>query len=227
MLLSHTQKFIYFHIPKTGGSSMSWQLQSLLETPGPLPTEEELDSGWQDKLHFDGRQHSSYKTNRKICMSHPDYYKFAFVRNPWDLTLSWYTSLSRSWSNEHLDVDNFSKEGMKNFLRLYLFPQSISDWWNHFVKLNKGYRKLVSTPQGTYITDENGCSQLDFIARFESYEKDSRFLFQRFGLNVDEEVQINRSRHGKLDYRDFYDDESRKLIADRFRNDIELFGYEF
>jgi hypothetical protein len=52
-------------------------------------------------------------------------------------------------------------------------------------------------------------------------------LLNRLGVSAPEDARINQSRHGRLDYKDFYDAESRDWIARRFRRDIELFGYEF
>jgi hypothetical protein len=144
MLLSHEKRFIYFHIPKTGGSSLTWLFRDALATPGPLPAADDRGPGWQDRYHFDGRQHSAYRENAKLVREHGDYFRFAMVRNPWDLALSWYTSLSRQTHDEHLGTESFSPEGFKQFLRENLFPRSLKDWWLRAGK-DRGYRVRPTT----------------------------------------------------------------------------------
>jgi hypothetical protein len=65
------------------------------------------------------------------------------------------------------------------------------------------------------------------VARFERYDQDMAALLNRLGADAPGEAKINQSRHGRLSYRDFYDNESKDWIARRFGRDIELFGYEF
>jgi hypothetical protein len=58
--------------------------------------------------HIDGDQHSRYLDNIALCKKYDDYFKFAFVRNPWDLAISWYLSLSKH-KPDTVNSDNFKK----------------------------------------------------------------------------------------------------------------------
>ena len=49
MLVSDNHKFVFIHIPKTGGSSMTAVLAPFLRKPKPVPPDG--THGWQDRHH--------------------------------------------------------------------------------------------------------------------------------------------------------------------------------
>ncbi|WP_190287947.1 sulfotransferase family 2 domain-containing protein [Marichromatium sp. AB31] len=226
MLLSHHRRFVYFHIPKTGGSSLTSVFRDDLDTRASLAGLDARAPGWQDRCHFDGRQHSTYRDNARLLARYPDYFRFAFVRNPWDLALSWYIALARASPDEPLGSTHLSGPGFKQFLRRALRPRAPGDWlaWASQAPV---HRFMIGRSQSDYVTDRAGRLQIDFLARFEHYQEDLTALCDHLGLAPPAPEHFNRSRHGRLDYREFYDTHSRDWIARRFRRDIELFGYRF
>ena len=53
---------------------------------------------------------------------------------------------------------------------------------------------------------------------------------QKTRTDADLSAALSQGRENQVvrqDYRGFYDDESRELVANRFRRTIELFGYRF
>ena len=62
------------------------------------------------------------------------------------------------------------------------------------------------------------------MGRFERLEDDARVIFDRLGIRATVPHQ-NRSRHEH--YRQYYDDHTRALIEEHFRDDIDAFGYSF
>lgn len=76
MLVSDTEKFIFFHVPKSGGTSVHGFFKEKY--------------GWQDDpppvLH-----HMKAKDYMKFHPEKTSYFKFAFVRNPFDRLLSAYS----------------------------------------------------------------------------------------------------------------------------------------
>ena len=70
-MISHKYKFIFTEIPKTGTTSIC----GILEKTGVPPTRKHLDLFQYRKLHPE---------------IYPEYFKFSFVRNPWDRTVSLY-----------------------------------------------------------------------------------------------------------------------------------------
>ena len=77
MLISHSHKLIFIHIQKTGGSTIS----------------EILSKNFPDICQFKAKHDFAIQGTGELC-EWKDYYKFAFVRNPWDRLVSWYTMIN-------------------------------------------------------------------------------------------------------------------------------------
>jgi hypothetical protein len=65
---------------------------------------------------------------------------------------------------------------------------------------------------------------VDFIGRYENLAADYAVVKERLSLSADL-PHTNRSSHGS--YRDYYTDETRAIVADRYARDIAHFGYRF
>jgi hypothetical protein len=79
-------------------------------------------------------------------------------------------------------------------------------------------------PQAKFVCDERGTCLVDFLGRFERLEQDFAAIAERLRIGA-ELAWHNRSTHE--DYRQYYNDQSRQLVAELYREDIEAFGYEF
>jgi chondroitin 4-sulfotransferase 11 len=71
---------------------------------------------------------------------------------------------------------------------------------------------------------QSGGRSVDFIGHFERIEHDFQYICQRIGIEATL-PHLNRSNH--TDYHDYYDDETRELVATKYARDIEAFGYKF
>ena len=183
---------IFIHIPKAAGTSVT---QTLFERTA-------RHVAWQEY-----HRANTGKFRR--------YFKFAFVRNPWDRLVSTYfflkaggsMSLDRTWAEQHL-------------ARFAEFDQFVVDWltpsnaasWVHF------------RPQHTWICDEARHCQMNFVGRFEHIERDFQVVATRIGCTR-MLVKGNRSEHRH--YADYYTAETRDRVAEVYATDIELFGYEY
>jgi hypothetical protein len=65
---------------------------------------------------------------------------------------------------------------------------------------------------------------VDFIGKFEEISDDWAYIAGVIGCGT-KLPHENRSVHGH--YRDYYDAESKKIVAEIYRRDINIFGYEF
>ena len=82
MLVSDSHKFVFHHVPKTAGSSITAALAPYCNLwKGTLPEDKH---GWQVKFHNVGL-HLPVKEVINSVSDYPrEYYSFAFVRNPFE-----------------------------------------------------------------------------------------------------------------------------------------------
>ena len=66
---------------------------------------------------------------------------------------------------------------------------------------------------------------VDFVGRYENLKEDWAKICR--ALNVPALPLGRENQVVRQDYRVFYDDESRELVAKRFARTIKLFGYRF
>ena len=68
-------------------------------------------------------------------------------------------------------------------------------------------------------------SLTDQIGRVEEMQASFDAICARIGIPSAELGQVNSSRRGT--YRDYYDPELAEGVADLYRRDLDLFGYQF
>lgn len=207
MFICHEKKFIFFHIPKTGGSSFIYGNRAVLGIDYSKPAPH------KDNWHSDGVSHSLYiQCKEKYCDPHPDYFKFAFVRNPWSRVFSYYCGCIVRHPKTYGNIptpDKFVYHMKKDF-------EVCDKRTMHACK-----------PQIEWIYDSNGKIALDYIARFENYEQEFFYLMEKLKIDNYEYSHVNTSASVNLDYHDFYNQELIDLVAKKHKKDIELFGYTY
>ena len=221
MIVSHKKKFIYFHIPKTGGSSLAWNLKNYIDFSGEVKNLKR-GPGWQKTAHYDSRQHSTYSDNITFCKNYKHYFTFAFVRNPWDLTFSWFLARNGSTPNK------ITKEGFNSYLFNYIQKYNIILNPLRFFKKysNKGFKALNKT-QLSYISDQNGLIQIDYVAKFENYDSEIQYIQKKLNIISQSNEKVNVANFQKLNYKNFYCDKGARLIEKLFEDDIKAFDYRF
>jgi chondroitin 4-sulfotransferase 11 len=134
-----------------------------------------------------------------------NYFKFGFVRNPWDRVVSLYER------KEALELRN--KMSFEEFV----------DWIQY-----SSATCVHSSPhryQLDWFVDPNGVVLADFIGRFEQLEQDWKIIARKLG--VKEDLPRTRANPRERHYTEYYNSETRAIIAEKFKVDIEHFGYQF
>jgi hypothetical protein len=77
-----------------------------------------------------------------------------------------------------------------------------------------------------YIIDDQLC--VDFVIRYEHLSEDLAEVCRRIGLPPFDLPHLKTGfRQRRHHYSEYYDDESKAIVAEKHRNDIRFFGYEF
>lgn len=217
MLLSAKHRFLFVHIAKTGGTSVRAALaRRRWADPWYWPIF--LCSRFS---HLSGhRLGTKLPRHAKVIAAKEllphDYFaalfKFAFVRNPWDLQVSSYHHIRRE-RPQHLG----EHRDFASFLRWKLDP-------------DRTYQYHIDTSialQTDYLIDLHGRIAVDFIGRYERLEPDFRDACERIGIRAPRLPHRRQAADRGRDYRGYYDDDTAALVAERFAPDIERLGYRF
>ena len=79
--------------------------------------------------------------------------------------------------------------------------------------------------QKDFLCDENGNLLVDFIGHFESLQDDFNIACSKIPIKQVQLPYANKSNH-KF-YKEYYNNHTRDLIYKAFKEDIELFKYDF
>ena len=138
------------------------------------------------------------------------FFKFAFVRNPWDLQVSMYHFILREpEAPRHDEV-----KALGSF-------DAFVEW---VLATAEPYPKGITKFQSEMISDSDGKLLVDFIGRYETLSRDYAEVCKRVGIDAPL-PHLNKSVH--RDYRSYYNARTRALVEQHFKSDIELFGYSF
>ena len=157
----------------------------------------------------------------------PGLFTFAFVRNPWDRLVSCYRDKMRG------EVDGYTywtiRPGVANCLArfdAFVPGMSFADFVAAVVSIRDEEADGHFRSQHTFVTDGEGKSGVDFLGRFERLAEDFRLVQECIGLPRNELPWLQKARNAAR-YTDFYTKETRHIAGERFRQDIDMFGYEF
>lgn len=212
-MISHELNCIFIHIPKCGGTSIKYFLFPDEYVHWFEPDYEKLH-GWCPERKF-FMQHASARqlletglVSRKTWDS---YYKFTFVRNPWDRAVSDYFWMCKD-RNIKDSFDNYLNRSGK-FEKILRQEGSID------------YRGDHLRPQSAYFGSEG--LELDFVGRFEHYQADMGLVCKAIAPNRVFDQARNVRKGKKRHYSTYYKDHQIELVAKMYKDDIVQFDYQF
>jgi len=186
-LISHDEKYVWFKVPKVGSSTIIYHLVG-------------GDESWDQGFIHSFTQRIKYKENQ-----FKGYFKFAFVRNPWDRVVSAYSKAL----GEHCPLyrECYGK-GFDYFVD-YIDRQEFSEMDRHIM------------PQSLLFP----VAEMDFVGRLENFSEDLNYVLDRIGIQHVGIVQ--RNARPRSHYSEYYTERTRDIIARKYRLDIENFDYVF
>ncbi len=140
-------------------------------------------------------------------------FKFAFVRNPFDRIVSLFYYLKKTRFNP-LPASMSFEEFCQVLKRGDYPPVGL---YNH-----RGLNQC--NPMVRWLYDERGQLMADFVGRYETIEEDFQKLCSRIGIRS-RLPHHNTTEHPP--YKDHYSDQTRNIIEQVYREDLERFGYSF
>jgi hypothetical protein len=199
-MISHRHRFVFIHIPRTGGTSLAEALRD--ESCELLPNTHDPRAAHAPANHLTLHEIASHGlAGPEVLRS---YFKFCFVRNPWDRLIS---EICCRWLRPVFD-------GLT-------MEQSIREGCRIAATQTTGYANHLR-PQSDFVA--SGDLEMDFVGRFEDLTKDFEVVCERVGTRRTLPVR-DRSQH--TSYWAYYNRETRDLVAETYRRDVELFAYSF
>ncbi|WP_052055837.1 sulfotransferase family 2 domain-containing protein [Myxosarcina sp. GI1] len=149
------------------------------------------------------------------------YFKFTFVRNPWDRVFSAYNFLQKGGLTKEdkrwaaAEIAPFAS--FDDFVRMGLHKPIIQKW-RHF------------RPQVDFLLIPGSSKlQVDFLGFFENLQEDFQYVVDKLNIHDIPDLKHENATnpHQKLDYKDFYTDKTRNIVAEIYKSDLDIFGYSF
>lgn len=190
---------IFIHIPKTAGLSVCKALFGNY-------------AGGHQTYDFFVKKFGAQTVNR--------YFKFTFVRNPWDRLASAYFFLKKGGINE---ADAAFAE--KYLSGIDSFESFVNDWLTDD-KLDLYYHLV---PQYKFVTshDDPNNVMVDFTGRFENLQEDFKIICDTIKISDRALLNVNVTSEFKIKYKELYTAEMKDKVAMLYAMDIKLFEYSF
>jgi hypothetical protein len=199
-MIIHEHKFIFVHVPRTGGTTI----------------ETAFNHGFGFPV-LEGKHcyYRNYSTSNKFSkfISEEGYKSFSYIRNPWGRVVSIYRFAKPPVGRGH-PLSDFCEGTFEEFV----------DKLPHII--NKVGRAL---PIHTYVINTNGELAIDFVGRFENYLDDWVLICKGLGIEYKELThELNTGSSDEKTVWDHYvSQEMIDKVGELYKDDIEMFGYTF
>ncbi|MGB0429903.1 MAG: sulfotransferase family 2 domain-containing protein [Bacteroidia bacterium] len=186
--ISSNYKFIWFRVAKSGTRTLF-----------------NLFDKHNIKLSADHAMAVRYNTRAYL-----NYFKFAFVRNPWDRVFS-------CWKNKVLQ-ENYFGFNPSDHVKMQDFSNFIGFIENTDLEKANHHIKLQSA-----LIDLNN---VDFVGKLENFDQDIKTVFSNIGIPFKSSLHLNKTDIGYA-YQKAYTTKLKEQIAKKYAADIDAFGYTF
>lgn len=191
----YDNQYVFLHIPRTGGTIM----ERALKTKYAATYSDRNSTGFSEQ-HY---------TLDKLVFPRfaPKTFVFTFIRNPFDRILSSYLNYAKHYFNGFDSYIQMVQEVVEK--KLYLkYPAINTCDTSHFIPM----------------VEMIGTSHVDFIGKFEHFERDIQRLASLSKLECLQKVQI---RKNKVHYKQYYSERNRQIVEKLYEQDFKRFQYSF
>lgn len=216
MILNHQHRFLFIHVPKTAGTTVTRSLSRLTTFRdielGGTKYGESLQNLFAAR--FDLRKHSTGQAIKAKCPPHlwRSFFVFAFVRNPYARAYSIYRFLQRWKEGPHhgmiVDLD------FAGFLSCGAVQDGTIE---------------IARPQVHWLApDGQILPGLDFVGRVERFAEDFSFVLSVIHRRREAwaDTRHDNSSAGVDEWRSHMTAEAKALIEDLYAQDFLVWGYD-
>lgn len=217
MIINHKHKYIFIHIPKSAGSSITKALY-------PFSNKHDLflgcDCGPEKLTKEDGftlHKHSpaldikTYATPERW----KEYFIFSFVRHPIDRIISlyeWWKETNGSWDPE-----------TKNKICKMTFKEFV---FSDYTGRNQTEFLISGHENKHHFTDAKYSIEVDFIGKYNSLHRDFSYICGLLNLPQINLEHQNKSTNRKQKQDSYLDEEIIKEIKRKFNTDYRVFNFQ-
>lgn len=207
MIISHSKKFICLNPPKTGSGYRELLFDNYADISIRL-----------EKRNLCEKVNRHALLNEAILLFEEkgwninEYYKFCFVRNPWERFMSYFNMTVQHFSNLQL-----SKKDFEDFIKIITSPDP------NIIK--RGY--FLKAKQDEFFLKEDEMF-LNYVGSIENHKDDIKKISEEIGLEL---PNIDRIEEKTKKYQDkiskFWTEETVEIVKNFDIKTIELKNYEF
>jgi len=208
MLISDSHEFIFLRVRKVASTSMKAILLPLC-----IPTPEGRFARLKSRARLEWDYHKYVRRahddilaaqRRMPAEKFERYFKFAFVRNPWERLVSEYEFILKSPTHgRHARVKKLGN--FKQFIQMQI-PRR-------------------DAYQLNMLCDRKGELLMDFVGKLENLQNDWQTVCDRIGIPV--QVLPRKKFIEREHFRKYYTDDSRQRVTRYWDREIELCDYSY
>jgi hypothetical protein len=215
MIISRGRRYIFVHIPKTGGTALSLALEARAMKDDILIGDTPKARARRGRLKgvsAAGRlwKHSTLADIAGLVTPEETsgFFVVTLVRNPWDRIVSYYHWL-RAQSFDHPAVELAKRHDFTGFLSDAYLQASVA-----------------AAPYGSYVTDSAGTERCSSFVRLEHLEEDLAGFESHLGFRIGP-VFANNTSDRSTDYRQYFTSATREIVGRIAAADIHRFRYRY
>lgn len=212
MLISHKSRFIFVHVWKTGGNSIRDCLRPYSEDLYPQASNPLFQLVHLRRRKGKGKplivdQHITFSELKAImgAKKFNQYFKFAFVRNPLDLLVSYY----------HFIIQHENNHPQKEYIRNL---KSFED----YIKWSETH-EMIHLSQRKFVYDEQGELLADYVGRYEYFQESYNEISRRLGIKTKALPSLNISNHNH--FLKYYNSTTEGIVRSTLSEDFKVFNY--
>jgi hypothetical protein len=254
MRISHKFKYIYISIPKTASSAIREALNPVCDVSSDYyPPDKDLAYRKHKYANLYDEEFQPHLTFLEIKQKFEErgwdfdsYKKFSFVRNPWDREVSHY-EYKKNFVYKYYQ----RKEGKYRFD----IDEKYANECEQVLSKSKDFTGFITECYmmeccSTWLQDERGNLAVDYVGKMENIEEDFRNICVQLGIENktdslhttglsgrretrDDRLEIDKSGIWDAGYKnykhytEYYTEETKNILSERYERDIREFSYKF